>query len=172
MIRKMGHSTVNIAAPRAYVPYQDLENKHMPLRHPRPTPTIHRPHPPLLDFADHANNFFEFRTIAIDDPRLKELYAEIDELSRIGDSLAGALLEAFPLLRKLPDLFWPVVREAKQAHVAERDLFVGHWLNVKNAVAMGTSKVSCPNCPPPPKLVKTKDASGQKPFSDIETSTH
>lgn len=149
MIRKMGHSTVNIGVAKAYVPYQDLENKHML------SGILDQPHL----FIDHIRRYstslttqmiFGFRTIAIDDPRLKELYAEVDELSRIGGSLAGALLEAFPLLRKLPDLFWPVVREAKQAHVAERDLFVGHWLNVKNAVAKGTSKVSCPNWAPPP----------------------
>lgn len=85
---------------------------------------------------------FGFRTIAIDNPKLIELYAEAEELSRIQGSAAGAILEAYPVLRKLPHALWPAARMAKQSHEKERDLFVGHWLNAKKAVLAGTSRVS------------------------------
>lgn len=73
MIRKMLHNVLNIKAARSYVPYQDLENKHMLSG--------------LLDqpqlFVDHIRRYtnslttqmvFGFRTISIDDPKLKRLF--------------------------------------------------------------------------------------------------
>lgn len=73
MIRKMVHNILNIKAAKSYVPYQDLENKQMLCG--------------LLDqpesFVDHIRRYtnslttqmvFGFRTISIDDPKLKQLF--------------------------------------------------------------------------------------------------
>lgn len=141
MARKLGHSTLNVGVAKAFVPYQDLENKHM-LAGFLDEPSL---------FIDHIRRYatslttqiiFGFRTIAIDDDRLIKLYDAVEELSTIGGSLTGAILEVYPALRKLPDIMWPVVRRAKNSHEGERDLFVGHWLDVKRAASEGTSKVS------------------------------
>ena len=71
MIRKMVHNILNINAARSYVPYQELENKQMLVG--------------LLDtpnqFIDHIRRYtnslttqmvFGFRTIDINDPKLKQ----------------------------------------------------------------------------------------------------
>lgn len=139
MVRKMGHSTLNVGVAKAYVPYQDLENKHM-LAGILDQPAI---------FIDHIRRYatslttqmiFGFRTISIDDPKLKALYTEVEELSHVTGSSAGALLEAYPALRKLPDVVWPVIRATKESHKAEKALFVGHWLDIKKAVLDGAAK--------------------------------
>ena len=73
MIRKMVHNILNIKAAKSYVPYQDLENKQMLCG--------------FLDcpelFIDHIRRYtnslttqmvFGFRTISINDPKLKQLF--------------------------------------------------------------------------------------------------
>jgi hypothetical protein len=73
MIRGIFHRTLNVKSARAYVPYQDLENKAM-----------------LLGFLDEPARFFDhirrytnsistqmvfgFRTPDPDDPKLKQLF--------------------------------------------------------------------------------------------------
>ena len=52
----------------------------------------------------------------------------------------AALLDLFPMLRALPDFALPLRRYAKQLHEKERELYVGHWLNVKNTIKNGTAK--------------------------------
>lgn len=73
MIRKVVHNSLNIKAARAYVPYQDLENKAMLLA------ILEQP----AFFIDHIRRYsnslttqmlFGFRTLSIDDPRLKQLF--------------------------------------------------------------------------------------------------
>ena len=54
----------------------------------------------------------------------------------------AALIDAFPLLRYIPEAILPIKKRAKQLHEKERDLYVGHWLNVKKAIKSGTAKVS------------------------------
>jgi cytochrome P450 len=55
-------------------------------------------------------------------------------------SQTAALLDVFPLLRKLPDWAVSMRRYAKKLHEKESDLYVGHWLNVKKAIKNGTAK--------------------------------
>lgn len=139
MVRKMAHGTLNVGVAKAYVPYQDLENKHM-LASILGRPAL---------FADHIRRYtnslttqmiFGFRTTAIDDPKLKALYDEVEVMSRVTGSSASAWLESYPVLRRLPDAVWPVVRATKAAGAAEKALFVGHWLDVKRAVQRGTAR--------------------------------
>lgn len=44
------------------------------------------------------------------------------------------------MLKLLPDILLPIRKYAKQLHVAEKDLYVGLWMNVKAAIKAGTAK--------------------------------
>ncbi|CAI9625044.1 unnamed protein product [Alternaria burnsii] len=139
MIRKIVHNNLNIKAARTYVPYQELENKAMLVG--------------FLDspdlFADHIRRYtnslttqmiFGFRTISIDDPKLKQLYSGFEKFSEISGKTTAALLDLFPVLRALPDWALPLRKYARNLHEKECELYIGHWLNVKKAIKNGTSK--------------------------------
>lgn len=53
----------------------------------------------------------------------------------------AALLDVFPILKVLPDFMLPLRVYSKKLHEKERELYVGHWLNVKKAIKAGTAKV-------------------------------
>ncbi|KAG9203893.1 hypothetical protein G6514_002054 [Epicoccum nigrum] len=139
MVRKIVHNNLNIKAARTYVPYQDLENRAMLMG--------------FLDkpdlFVNHIRRYtnslttqmvFGFRTTSIDDPKLKQLFHGFEKFCEVTGSQTAALLDVFPLLRKLPDWAVSMRRYAKKLHEKESDLYVGHWLNVKKAIKNGTAK--------------------------------
>lgn len=139
MIRKVVHNNLNIKAARTYVPYQDLENKAMLMG--------------FLDkpdlFIDHVRRYtnslttqmiFGFRTTSIDDPKLKQLFHGFEKFSEVLGSQTAALFDVFPLIRKLPDWAVPMRRYAKELHKKEKELYLGHWMNVKKAIKNGTAK--------------------------------
>jgi cytochrome P450 len=155
MIRKIVHNNLNIKAARTYVPYQDLENKAMLVG------LLEEPN----QFIDHIRRYtnslttqmvFGFRTTSTEDPKLKQLFSV--RVSRLGDdgllispqgfekfsevmgSETAALLDVYPILRVLPDFMLPLRRYAKKLHAKERELYVGHWLNVKKAIKNKTAK--------------------------------
>ena len=140
MIRKMVHNILNIVAAKSYVPYQDLENKQMLMG--------------LLEqpdlFADHIRRYtnslttqmvFGFRTISIDDPKLKQLFHGFEKFCEVTGNGVAVLIDLFPILRNLPDFMLPMRAYCKGLHKKESDLYVGHWLNVKKAIKAGTAKV-------------------------------
>jgi len=51
-------------------------------------------------------------------------------------------MDAFPFLQYVPAALMPVKKRAMQLHKKERDLYVGHWLDVKKAIKNGTANVS------------------------------
>ncbi|KAF1949794.1 cytochrome P450 [Byssothecium circinans] len=139
MIRRVVHNNLNIKASRTYLPYQDLENKAMLLGFLE-TPDL---------FIDHIRRYtnslttqmvFGFRTTSIDDPKLKQLFHGFEKFSQVTGTDTAALLDLFPILRWLPDAVLPMRRYAKELHVKEKELYVGHWLNVKKAIKSGTAK--------------------------------
>ncbi|KAK7978325.1 hypothetical protein PG996_004368, partial [Apiospora saccharicola] len=140
-IRGLMHNGLNIKAARAYVPYQDLENKAM-----------------LLGFLEDPDSFenhikrytnslttqmvFGFRTTSIHDPKLQALYHNFERFSEVFRSPLAALLDGFPVLRRLPDFLLPIRRYSRELHKKEYDLFVGHYLDTKKRVQEGTAKPS------------------------------
>lgn len=139
MIRKIIHNNLNIVAAKTYVPYQDLENKAM-LVGLLETPEL---------FIDHIRRYtnslttqmvFGFRTTSIHDPKLKQLFSGFQEFSEATGKQMAAALDLFPLLRALPDVLLPLRRYAKTLHKAESELYVGHWLRVKQAIKNGTAR--------------------------------
>lgn len=85
---------------------------------------------------------FGFRTTSMDDPQRDELYRAVESMSEAVGSSTGNILEVYPLARNLPDFMLPMRRYAKMLHERERPFFVGLWLDAKQAVLEGTSKVS------------------------------
>ncbi|KAB5539440.1 cytochrome P450 [Coniochaeta sp. 2T2.1] len=139
MIHRMVHNILNITAAKSYVPYQELENKQMLLG--------------LLDdpnsFVNHVRRYtnslttqmiFGFRTIDIHDPKLEVLYNGFEHFCEATSTGAAAFIDFFPILRSLPDFLVPARKHAKKLHEKEKDLYVGHWLGVKNAINAGKAK--------------------------------
>lgn len=87
---------------------------------------------------------FGFRTTSMNDPKRDALYHAVESMSEAVGSSGGAVLEVYPVTRKLPDFMLAPRRYAKKLHKMERSLFVGLWLDAKRAVLEGTSKVSVP----------------------------
>ncbi|KAF2852521.1 cytochrome P450 [Plenodomus tracheiphilus IPT5] len=136
MLRKIIHNSLNIKAAKAYIPYQDLENKAMLIG--------------LLEtpdkWADHIRRYsnslttqmiFGFRTTSIDDPKLKQLYEGVHAFSLATSRATASLLDLFPILRLLPDTLLPLRAWAKSLHKTEAALYIGHWLRVKNLIRAG-----------------------------------
>ncbi|KAI0885431.1 cytochrome P450 [Annulohypoxylon maeteangense] len=158
MIRKLVHNSLNIKAARTYVPYQDLENKAM-LNAFLETPSQFIHHFRRYTNSLSTQMLFGFRTINNDDPRLKQLFRSFEGFSDVMGSGAAALLNAFPLLRHLPDVFLPMRRHAQELHRAEAALFLGHYRETKERVKIGEAKPClCVD------LVRAQDKEG---FSDL-----
>ncbi|KAH9862697.1 hypothetical protein J1614_010790 [Plenodomus biglobosus] len=139
MIRKIVHNSLNIKVAKTYVPYQDLENKAM-LMGLLETPEL---------FIDHINRYtnslttqmiFGFRTTSIHDPKLKQLYSGFEAFSEATGTEMAAVLDLFPILRSLPDALLPLRRYAKKLHEKESELYIGHWLRVKQAIKNGKAQ--------------------------------
>ncbi|KAI8631713.1 cytochrome P450 [Xylariaceae sp. FL1651] len=139
MLRGIVHNSLNVKASRAYVPYQDLENKAMLLGF------LEQP----VRFLDHIRRFtnsvatqlvFGFRTLDIDDPKLQQLLYGFEKWSEVAGSQSSALLDIFPILRHLPDALVPMRRYSKALHRKEYELFVGHYLTAKKKLKDGTAK--------------------------------
>lgn len=68
------------------------------------------------------------------------------------------MLDVFPIIRRLPDVFLPMRRYAKKLHKEESRLYLGHYLETKKRLREGTAKPCFCN-----DLVKAQDELG---FSD------
>lgn len=141
MIRKIMHTILHIKASQGYVPYQDLENKHMLCGF------LDQPD----DFVNHIRRFtnslttqmvYGFRTVSNDDEKLQRLYETFDRWSQVVGSATAAFLDVYPSLRSLPSFMLPTLRFAQRAYKDTTDLYLGHWLDAKKRVLGGTSKVS------------------------------
>lgn len=87
---------------------------------------------------------FGFRTESMHDPKRDALYHVVENLSELIGSSAGAILEVYPLARRLPDFLLPAKSLAKRLHKRELSLFGGLWLDAKNNVLEGDHKASQP----------------------------
>nr|WGZ60618.1 cytochrome P450 [Fusarium tricinctum] len=137
--RKLVHSLLNVTAAKSYVPYQDLENKQMMYE------MIIQPDQFLQSIRRYSNALtatmvFGWRSPIYHDPKLMQLFDGFSEFADLNQTGIAALLESFPLLRKLPDFLVPVQRKAKELHQKEKNLYVSHWLKAKQDIANGTIK--------------------------------
>lgn len=71
---------------------------------------------------------FGWRTPTKDDPKLLQLFDGFNEFAVINQTGTAALIDFFPFLRSLPEFVLPTQAKARKMHEAERNLYVGHWL--------------------------------------------
>lgn len=137
--RKMVHALLNISAAKSYVPYQVLENKQMLYE------MLQQPDRFLQNIRRYSNALtttmvFGWRTPTYEDAKMKQLFDGFSEFANINQTGTAALIDFFPLLRKLPDFILPTQKKAKDLHKHEKSLYLGHWLTAKNAISEGTIK--------------------------------
>jgi hypothetical protein len=138
-IRKMVHHLLNATVAPQYVPYQMLENKQM-LNDLLDTPDKFLEHIRRYSNALTTSMVFGWRTETYEDDAIKQLFDGFSEFADINMTGVAALLDAFPLLRKLPDALLPVQKKARQLHKVERELYLRHWLRAKKEIKEGTIK--------------------------------
>ncbi|KAF1965437.1 cytochrome P450 [Bimuria novae-zelandiae CBS 107.79] len=90
------------------------------------------------DFINHLRRYtasittlmtFGFRTTTMDDPRFKVAFD------------VSALLDLVPVLRCLPELFFPIKKEGRKIHGRELRLFRDLFLKTKEGLRKGTAKI-------------------------------
>ena len=136
-MRKMVHKLLNQNVAQNYVPYQMLENRQM-LNDLLDTPQDFLKHIRRYSNALTTSMVFGWRTPTYEDPAIRQLFDGFNEFAEINQTGTAALLDSFPLLRKLPDWLLPTQRKARELHKAERELYLRHWLKAKNETQNGT----------------------------------
>jgi hypothetical protein len=118
----MCHALLNVNVAKTYVPYQLLENKQM----------LHEmlvsPKRCLQNIRRYSNALtttmvFGWRTPTYDDDKMVQLFEGFSEFVQINQTGTAALLDSFPLLRKLPDWILPLQARAKESFRKERELY-------------------------------------------------
>lgn len=140
-LRRMIHGLLNVQKSASYVPYQDLESKQLLFE------LLAQPEQFLDSLRRYAMSVistivFGFRTVESNDPRLTSLFDILETITELVQSNGAAILEVFPPLRLIPDIFLPTVKKAKLDGKKEMELFGGLWQNAKSALKSGTAK-SC-----------------------------
>lgn len=135
--RKMIHALLNMSAAKTYVPYQMLENKQMLYE------MLMEPERFLQNIRRYSNALtttmvFGWRTPTYEDAKMKQLFEGFTEFSEINQTGTAGLVDFIPALRRLPDWLLPTQKRAKELFKKERELYVGHWLDAKEAVKSGT----------------------------------
>ncbi|KJX93979.1 hypothetical protein TI39_contig4229g00018 [Zymoseptoria brevis] len=119
--RKMVHHLLNATVAPQYVPYQILENKQM-LNDLLDTPNDFLKHIRRYSNALTTSMVFGWRTPTYEDDAVKQLFNGFSEFADINQTGVAALLDAFPLLRKLPETLLPVQKKAKELHKAKKEI--------------------------------------------------
>ena len=69
---------------------------------------------------------------------MQQLFDGFSEFAVINSTGIAALVDFFPVLRRLPDFMNPTQKKAKDLHKEESELYLKHWLNAKKATKDGT----------------------------------
>ncbi|GAW26375.1 putative cytochrome P450 [Rosellinia necatrix] len=142
LVRKLAHGVLNIQVARSYVPYQDLENRAMLMG------LLEAPN----EFIGHIRRYttslttqmtFGYRTPTSDDPNLIEMFENFERLSELAGTQVAALLDLFPVLRRLPDFLLPSRKLGREVHKRELALFMRHLLNARKQLHSGNAKPCC-----------------------------
>lgn len=135
----MVHGLLNSQVSKEYVPYQAMENKQM----------LHdmvvQPDQFLGNIRRYSNSLtttmvFGWRTPINNDKKLIQLFEGFSEFADLNQTGVAALLDSFPMLRKLPEFFLPLQQKARDLHQKEKALYLSHWLKAKEEFANGTIK--------------------------------
>lgn len=135
----MFHGLLNVTASKSYVPYQMLENRQMLYEF------LTEPDRFLYSIRRYTNALtttmiFGWRTPTYEDAKMKQLFDGFSEFAEINQTGIAALIDFFPLLRKLPDFLLPAQKKAKELHAREKALYMSHWLRAKDDIRNGRIK--------------------------------
>ncbi|KAK4107197.1 cytochrome P450 [Canariomyces notabilis] len=138
-IRRIFHGLLHLKAAKSYMPYQDLESTSMMIA------VLEEPDLIFDHIRRYTNSFstqivYGFRTPRIDDPRLLKLYKNTEDWSHVTASAGAALLDAFPVLRGLPEVARPLYRHARRVADMTVGLSMEMWGEIKGRVKEGTAK--------------------------------
>lgn len=105
----------------------------------------------LVEFLDSPDDFFEsirrysyslgttliygWRTPTSKDPRAAKLFEQLNELQEVLTTGAAAVLDAFPIVRYLPDWLLPIKAQAYEALQLGDKFHMSNWQNVKRNIA-------------------------------------
>ncbi|KAF2141081.1 uncharacterized protein K452DRAFT_272908 [Aplosporella prunicola CBS 121167] len=139
MLRRLVHQLLNVNVSASYVPYQDLENKQM-----------------LVEFLDDPDHFLEhirrftnslttsmvygWRQTNSYSPAIAAIFASIEGFTTLTQRSVSAIVDFYPLLRRLPASLFPISAAAQRHHVREKELYRRLWLEAKHAVEAGTAR--------------------------------
>lgn len=140
LVRKIYHTTLDVKAADSYVPFQDLESKQL-LAGFLEAPDSFEDHLKRYTHSQMTQIVFGFRITSIDDPNLEQFFRSFEEVVVATQATSAALLDLFPILRRLPEFCLPMKRRAKKLHKAEAKLYGGHWSRAKAKVEQGKLKV-------------------------------
>ncbi|KAJ3545766.1 hypothetical protein NM208_g2349 [Fusarium decemcellulare] len=134
--RKLTHQLLNVQISKKYVIYQDLEIVqlcHDLLKQP-------------ADFVKHLRRFttslsatmiFGFRCPSYQDHEIENLYHAADSLSDVGRSVMASMMDFYPILRYIPDIFNPITSQARQVFVETLQLYRRYWALAKKNQSLG-----------------------------------
>jgi hypothetical protein len=114
-----------------------LENKQM-LNDLLDTPDDKLKHIRRYSNALTTSMVFGWRTHTYEDPNMRQLFDGFSEFAVINSTGIAALVDFFPVLRRLPDFMNPTQKKAKDLHKDESELYLKHWLKAKQATKNGT----------------------------------
>lgn len=137
--RKLYHGMLHVNKASDYIPYQSLESKQLLWD------LSQRPRDLLKHLQRYSNSLtalitYGIRATSNDDPNLKTLFETTRQLELLLSDITAALVDFFLPLRWLPEKVIPAKRTARELYHAQKNLFLKHWLEVKDGVRLGTAK--------------------------------
>jgi hypothetical protein len=136
-MRKMVHNLLNQNVAQKYVPYQILENKQM-LFDLLNTPDDFLKHIRRYSNALTTSMVFGWRTPTYENKDMQQLFDGFSEFADINQTGTAALIDFYPLLRRLPDWILRTQKKAKDLHKVERELYLKHWMRAKAEIGEGS----------------------------------
>jgi cytochrome P450 len=136
-LRKVTHSLLSVKAVKNYDPYQELERKQM-LDEILTNPDKFYSSLQRFTTSLTATLLFGWRAPSTADSKLRELDREFAALQAALGTAAAALLDAFPILRFLPEALLPVKGRVRRALQMGHEVHMENWYAVKGDIEKGT----------------------------------
>ncbi|KAH7379484.1 putative cytochrome P450 [Pyrenochaeta sp. MPI-SDFR-AT-0127] len=131
--RKVAHNALNIKKSGVYTPYQEVENRQLLFDIMQDSTDLFG-HFRRFASSLTTNIVFGFRWKTFDDPRLREFFDIVDDISAINSTGGAAFADFFPILRKLPAALYPIKQKARQHHEHEKKVYRSYYLRAKEAI--------------------------------------
>lgn len=81
---------------------------------------------------------FGWRTATYEDDKMQQLFDGFSQFAELNQTGTAALIDFFPVIRRLPDRIVKTQKIAKELHEKEKALYLSHWLQAKKEIERGT----------------------------------